>query len=129
MNLRPLLAILVLFLLAGCAHSNSAGLRGKESVATDLDALVSNAKRDLAPRTLPNGKLHCMELSKTEKNQDLCGGDLEDTLLDSETDKEIGLANVAKAVDRIKLSINPCGFFSRLFRRSACRVDPSEPVK
>lgn len=70
-----------------------------------------------------------MEESKTEKVQDKCGGNLEDTLLDSETDKEVGLANVVKAVERIKLSINPCGFFGRMFRRDECRVSRTEPQK
>lgn len=129
MNLRLLLVMLATCLLLGCAHSNSAGLRGKDSSATDLDALVSNARRDLAPRTLPNGKLYCMEEAKTEKAQDKCGGNLEDTLLDSEADKQVALANVVKAVERIKLSINPCGFFGRMFRPNECRVSRTQPQK
>src|SRR5690606_8099305 len=97
MNLRLLLVTLGVYLLVGCAHSNGAGLKGKESPVTDLDALVSNAQRDLAPRTLPNGKLYCMEESRNEKVQDECGGNLEDTLLSSEIDKAVGLANLVRA--------------------------------
>lgn len=108
MNLKLLLVILASCLLLGCAHSNSGGLRANGSPTTDLDALESNARNDLAPRTLPNGKLYCMELSRTERAQDSCGGDLEDTLLSSETDKSVGLANLIRGIERIRLSLNPC---------------------
>lgn len=111
MNLKLLLVTLAACLLLGCAHSNNAVSHGSGSPQTDFDALASNAKRDLAPRTLPNGKLYCMELSKSEKAQDSCGGDLEDTLLGSETDKQVGLANLLKGIERIRLSINPCRFW------------------
>lgn len=67
-----------------------------------------------------------MELSKTEMKQDLCGADLEDTLTDSETDKAVGLANLLKGIERIKLAMNPCGFFGRMFRLDRCTVK-SEP--
>jgi hypothetical protein len=70
-----------------------------------------------------------MEQSKSEKIQDKCGGNLEDTLLASETDKQVALANVVKAVERIKLSINPCGFFGKIFRRNNCRVSRIETQK
>lgn len=123
MNLRLLLVILAACLTAACAHSNSGGLRGNGSPTTDLDALASSAKKDLAPRTLQNGELYCLELSKTEKAQDSCGADLEDTLLASETDKQVGLANLLRGIERIRLSINPCGFFANLFRRDRCQVE------
>lgn len=130
MNLRLLLVILALFLTAGCGHSSSGGSNVRGTPPTDFDALVSNAKRDLAPRNLPNGKLYCMELAKTEKAQDQCGGNLEDTLLDSETDKAVGLANLIKAVERIKFSLNPCRFFDFACRRSKKELDREQaPAK
>lgn len=129
MNRKLLLAIVILFLLVGCAHFKSAGSKGKESTATDFDALVSNAKRDLAPRTLPNGKLYCSEEAKTQREEDDCLGDVEDTLLDSESDKAIGLANLIKAVDRIKISLFPCGVFTRIFNPSACKIAPTQNDK
>lgn len=122
MNLKLLLVILVSCLLLGCAHSRNAVSNGSASHETDLTALVSNARRDLAPRTLPNGELYCLETARTEKAQDQCGGDLEDTLLESETDKAVALQNIVKGVERIKLRLNPCGFWRRIFNRSECYV-------
>ena len=90
---------------------------------------MSNARRDLAPRTLPNGKLYCMELARTEKAQDQCGGDLEDTLLSSETDKQVGLSNLERAVERIKLSINPCGLFNFSCRKRQKELYEQAPAK
>lgn len=94
-----------------------------DSPASDLQAIQANAERDLKPRTLPNGKLYCFEDSKTEGQQDECTGDLEDTLFKSEQDKARGLAGIIKAVERLKLQRNPCGFFKRIFNRSECRVE------
>lgn len=121
MTVKLLLVTPLMFLLLGCVHSRSAGSNGSESPVTDLDALASNARRDLAPRTLPNGRLYCMEESRTEKAQDTCGGNLEDTLLESETDKKVGLENVLKGVERIKHRMRPCGFMGRLFNPTECR--------
>lgn len=124
MNLKLLPAMLALSLLVGCAHSRIAESNGSASHESDLDALVSNAKRDLAPRHLPSGKVHCMEDSKTEVAQDKCGGDLEDLALAAETDKAVGLANLVRAVDRVKLRLNPCGWWGRLTRPGTCRPTP-----
>lgn len=123
MNLRLLPVILAACLLAACAHSNNAVSHGSGSRQIDFDALASNAKQDLAPRTLPNGKLYCMELARTEKSQDSCGGDLEDTLLGSETDKAVGLANLLKGIERIRLSINPCRFWQLGCQSRARKLD------
>lgn len=111
MNLRLLLVILALCLTAGCVRSSSGGSNVKGMPMTDFDALVSNAKRDLAPRTLPSGKLYCGELARTEVAQDRCIGDLEDLALNSETDKSVALANLQRALERIRFALNPCGFF------------------
>lgn len=111
MNPKSLIVMLVLFLLVGCVHSRSAGSRGSEQPRPDFDALVSNAKADLAPRTLPNGKLYCAELARAELAQDKCAGDLEDTLLASETDKAVGLANLVLGIERIRAALDPCRWF------------------
>lgn len=124
MNLRLLLVMIAMCLLLGCAHSKNAGPTGKNTPVTDLDALVSNAKRDLAPRFLPNGKLYCAELSKSQKAMDECTGDLEDLGLNSETDKQVGLANLIWAAERIKLRLHPCGFWKRTFRKAECTQSP-----
>lgn len=123
MNLKLLLVILAVCLLPACAHSNSGGLRASGSPTTDLDALESNAKRDLAKRTLPNGKLYCGELARTEKAQDSCIGDLEDTLLQSETDKAVGLSNLSRALERVRLSLNPCRWFQFSCKARARELD------
>lgn len=124
MNLKLLSVMIAGCLLLGCAHSKNGVSTGKNTPVTDLDALVSNAKRDLAPRYLPNGKLYCAELSKNQKAMDACTGDLEDLALNSETDKEVGLSNLMWAVERIKLRLNPCGFWKRTFKKSECTMNP-----
>jgi hypothetical protein len=123
MNPKLLLVILASCLLLGCAHSNSVVSRGSGSPTTDLDALESNARNDLAPRTLPNGKLYCGELAKTERAQDSCIGDLEDTLLSSETDKAVGLQNLIRGIQRIRLSINPCRWWQFGCKRESRKLD------
>jgi hypothetical protein len=127
-NPKLLFAILVPCLLLGCAHSNNAALRGNGSPTTDLDALESNARNDLAPRKLPNGKLYCMELARTERAQDSCGGDLEDTLLASETDKAVGLSNLRRGIERIRLSLNPCRWYDVSCKRRARELDKRPPT-
>ena len=112
-----------MFLQAGSAHSSNEHTRRNASPTTDLHVLESNARQDLAPRTLPNGKLYCAELSKSEKLQDGCVGDLEDTLLASETDKEVGLANLSKGIQRIRNSINPCPFWNLACKSRAKKLD------
>ena len=76
MNLKLLLVLIVLFLPA-C----SGRIIKDDSPANDLLALKANAERNLRPRLLPNGKLYCVELTKTEGQQDECAGDLEDDLV------------------------------------------------
>lgn len=123
MNLKLLSAILASCLLLGCAHSSNVVSSASGSPTTDWDALESNARNDLAPRTLPNGKLYCGELAKSERAQDSCIGDLEDTLLSSETDKEVGLANLRRGIQRIRLSINPCRWWQFGCKREARKLD------
>jgi hypothetical protein len=127
MSLRLLLTIALLSLIVGCAHFTPADSKGSDSPESDLTALASNAKQDLAPRTLPSGKMYCAEEAKVQKTQDQCLGDQEDLSLAAETDKAVGLANILKAVEEIKLRLNPCGWLSRtLFHRDRCRSKISD---
>lgn len=75
------------------------------------------------PRTLPNGRLYCLELARTEQEQDSCAGDLEDAFLASETDKAVALANILRAVERIKLARTPCRFFDFACRSRARELE------
>lgn len=121
MNLKLLLALFVACLLVACAHSRSAARPASNGRGNDLKALLANAERDLAPRTLPNGKLYCAEDSTTEDQQDRCTGDLEDLVLDSETDKAVALVNLRRGLDAIWKSLYACGFWKGLFNRGQCQ--------
>ena len=103
MNLKFLLALLVLFLPACGTLSTNVG-----SGVSDLDALEANVKRELAPRQLPNGEIYCGELAETERRQDDCIGDLEDTLFLSEKDKVRALDLLTTGLERIRLRLVPC---------------------
>jgi hypothetical protein len=103
MNRTLVLALSALCLTACGQHSVR-----DDSPASDLDALVSSVGRDLQPRLLPNGKEYCVELARTEREQDDCAGDLEDGLYASNRDKERGMSTLRDGVRRIKLSRNPC---------------------
>lgn len=118
MNLRLLLALTALCLLAGCAHSVR-----DDSPASDLDALVSSVSRDLQTRILPNGKEYCAELASSEEQQDECLGDLEDGFYQSNRDKERGLSTLRKGVERIRLSRDPCRWYEVTCRRHAKALD------
>lgn len=120
MNLRLLLVLTVLC-LTGCGTASVKD----DSPASDLDALVSSVSRDLRPRLLPNGREYCAELARTERAQDECMGDLEDTVYSSNRDKERAAATLRTGAQRIKLSRNPCGFWSRLTNRPRCKVPDS----
>lgn len=86
----------------------------------DLKALWANAEENLAPRTLPNGKLHCAELSKTDLQRDNCLGDLEDLVTDSETDKKVALKTLRHDLTQVWTALYGCGFWRRLFRPAQC---------
>ena len=118
MNLKLLLVVTVVCLLAGCAHSVR-----DDSPASDLDALVSSVSRDLQIRLLPNGKEYCAELARTEDQQDTCLGDLEDVVYQSNRDKERGLITLRKAAERIRLSRAPCRWYQLECRRREKALD------
>lgn len=118
MTLRLLLALTVLCLSACATTSGREG-----SPASDLDALEANATRDLRKTTLPNGKTYCAEDATTERAQDSCMGDLEDALFGANADKVSALENLRKGIKRIKLALDPCGWWARLTRNPRCTVE------
>ena len=117
--IRKLLLVLFVLSLSGCGTTSVRG----DSPESDLDALVANAKRDLRKTTLPNGKEYCAEDAVLDEDKDKCTADLEDGLFNSNKDKALGLRNIEKGVKRIKLALNPCGFWKRLFRDQSCVVE------
>lgn len=125
MNLKLLLVVTVVCLLAGCAHSVR-----DDSPASDLDALVSSVSRDLQMRRLPNGREYCAELATTEDQQDACLGDLEDVVYQSNRDKERAASTLRKGVERIRLSRAPCRWYQLECRRRAKALDePRTPSR
>lgn len=103
MNLKLLLVVIALSLPACGTHSVR-----DDSPANDLDALVTSVGRDLKPRLLSNGKEYCAELARTERQKDDCTGELEDTVFQSNRDKERGMRTLRNGVERIRLSRSPC---------------------
>lgn len=117
MNLR-LLIVLIALCLSACATPSAKG----DSHAIALDALVRSVEPDLKPRLLPNGKEFCAEDALTEGEQDACLGDQEDLSHQGNLDKARALDTLRTGVERIKLSMRPCGFFARTFRVARCEV-------
>ena len=124
MTLR-LLIVLTALCLSGCATTSARG----DSPASDLDVLEASVSRDLRRTILPNGKEYCAEDAATERQKDDCTGNLEDALFNANRDKESALRTLRNGIKRIKLSIDPCGFFERIFRRDACKVGSLETIK
>lgn len=118
MNLKLLLVMTVLCLLAGCVHSVR-----DDSPASDLAALESGVSRDLQPRLLPNGKEYCAELSKTEGQQDECLGDLEDAVFAGNRDKARARQTLHKGLERLRLSRAPCRWYQLECKRKAKALD------
>lgn len=118
MTLKLLLALTVLF-LTGCV---SPTVRD-DSPANDLDALEANVKRDLQTRVLSNGKEYCAELARTEQAQDECLGELEDGFYASNRDKERAADSLAKGIQRIRHSRNPCRWWQWGCRREARELE------
>lgn len=113
-----LLIVLILLCLSACGTTSRRG----DSPASDLDALETSVARDLRQTTLPNGKTYCGEDAVRQRAQDECVGDLEDALYNSNADKSSALITLRKGIQRIKLSLNPCGFWAQLFKKERCTV-------
>lgn len=127
MNLKLLLVMLVLFLIPGCGHSVRDDLP-----ASDLTALYNSVSRDLKPRTLPNGKIYCAELAKTEQAQDECLGDLEDFAYDSNEDKARADRTLHTGIQRLKLQRDPCRWYEARCKWNARKLNnlnrPEPPI-
>lgn len=127
MNLKLASVLIVACLTAACAHSGNVAKPASNGRGNDLNALVANAERDLAPRTLPGGRMYCAETAATEDLQDRCIGDLEDLATDSETDKAVALLNLKRGVEAIWKSLYGCGFWKRLVNSDQCRFRGADP--
>lgn len=111
------IGMMVLF-LAACGTSPVRD----DSPANDLDALVLAVKQEAKPRYLPNGQIHCLESSVTNRARDRCANELEDTLFLSELDKRLVILKVENAVKHLKLARNPCTFWEKITYVERCRV-------
>lgn len=126
MNLRLLLALIVLSLTACGTRSVK-----DDSPASDLAALEATVARDLRVRLLPNGREYCAELARTERAKDECTGDLEDVVYASNRDKERGLLNLRRGLDRIRADRIVCRWYQvgckrdREALRSGRNADPA----
>ncbi len=123
--IRLLLSVLFALSLTACVGRTVKDV----SPASDLDALERTAEKNLRPTLLPNGKEYCLEDSRIQAIMDECAGNLEDALWSSNRDKERALRNIRRAIQRIRLSRNPCNIFGRLFNRDECAVTPAEPPR
>lgn len=121
MNRKLLIVLTVLFLSACGTHTVK-----DDAPASDLDALVSNVRKDATAVRLPNGKTYCLELASTENEQDECAGDLEDALFIANKRLSSVLDTVVEFVGMDKLRRNPCSLWERLTRNARCKVEPAD---
>lgn len=84
---------------------------------------MREVERALPTRNLSNGKLYCIEDAVTQQQHDACDLDLEDNVFVREQDRIEALALLHRALRRVELARNPCGFFKRIFNRDECVVD------
>lgn len=81
---RNLLTVAISLFLSACVTSPA-----KDDLpASDLEATKAALQRQLKPRTLPNGKLYCIEDSATQTQHDDCAEDLQELAWLSERDKK-----------------------------------------
>lgn len=116
--IRPWLIATISLSLSSCAISP---IRD-DSPESDLDALMVTVQIETEARKLPNGKTYCLEDAMSEGARDECALDLEEALWLSNEDKARLKHFLEKSVKTLKLRRQPCGFFKRVFRPSACRV-------
>jgi hypothetical protein len=84
---------------------------------------MREVERALPRRNLSNGKLYCIEDATTQQVYDECAAGLEDNVYQREQDRIEALALLHRALRRVEIARNPCGFFKRLFNRDECVVD------
>lgn len=107
------LPVLIVLSLPACVTQRARD----DSPASDLTTLRANAERHLAPRTLDNGRLYCLEDAATEGAQDDCGADLEELVWLSERDKARGLRMIRAYITRASLERMKCRWY-----QVACHV-------
>lgn len=117
--IRSLLIATMLLFLAACVSAPAKD----DSSASDLQALLSEAKDNLPARRLPNGKLYCIEKSMTQGVYEDCANDLEDLVWLREQDIKRALIDLVDGVNRIALTRNPCGWLRKRFRPSTCHME------
>ena len=120
MNLK-LLPVLIVLSLTACATRTVKD----DSPASDLDALVSNVRKDGKRVKLPNGREFCAELARTEQDQDDCMGDLEDALFNANERGERQVQTVERFVSGERLRRNPCTWWQRTVSDRA-RCNPGQ---
>ncbi len=64
-----------------------------------------------------------MEDSKTDDEQDDCGGDLEDGLFNANRKGECSFQTVQNFIKREKLRRNPCSLFEKLRGADRCKIE------
>lgn len=114
---RLLLIVLLVPFLSACGTRTVKD----DAPANDLDALVSNVRKDATPVKLPNGRDYCMELATTEDEQDACGGDLEDALFIANKRLASIVDTVTEFVGLDKLRRNPCSWWERVRGVDRCK--------
>lgn len=119
MNPKLPIVLCALFLTACATHSVK-----DDSPANDLDVLLANVGKTTKPTLLPNGRMYCAELARTEDEQDACMGDLEDALHDANTRAVKTFQTVVNFAAREKLRRSPCGALRKLFTPARCRYTP-----
>ena len=96
--MKMLTPLILSLCLIGCAGKTAHG----DLPGSELHGIVTEARKTLEPRTLPNGRTYCLELATTKARRDQCARDLEDGLFDSEQDKVRSLEKL-REYDRLYL--------------------------
>lgn len=119
---RNLLIVATLLCLTACGK----GSVKDDKPASDLQALVVGVKANLPERKLPNGRIYCAELARTEDDKDDCTGDLEDNVYVREQDRKRTIRDVEAWAKDQALTRNPCSWFEKFFRVERCKGGAAE---
>lgn len=118
------IGVLSLFLSACVSSLGRNDLPVSDLPASELDELATQLSRLAKKRRLSNGKVYCVEDSKSNEDLESCAIDLERTLWYSEmVDKPAIVELVERYVKRAKLARKPCTMVERLLRRDRCRLE------